>query len=207
MRRRIALVAIALVALGAAACGNQDDVEGSEDEPVVTGEVDQAVEIARLSLPAAVTDDVAADLIESLCAAAGSGAVAPVVAQLQASSLDPAEAPAALDALAAGAGTYCPDDVDDVVPQVQQALAPATTATTAASGVAPSGGSSSRSSSSGTGTTTGGTSNSSTGSASAGGGNASGTGNSSSTDFTQGVGSSNSSSSGGGSASGSSTTG
>jgi hypothetical protein len=213
MRRWLALPVLALLAV--TACGNKDDVEGADEQPVATDEVGTAVDIARLSLPATLDDRTVGELIRDLCSAAGTGDIDPVVAQLVASGVATDQLPSSVDALAAGAGTYCPDDVDDVVPQVQQALAPAppTTAATAeavagAGGTGRPGGSarSSSSASSSGGSGSGGTSTQSSGSASAGGGNASGTGNQSSTGFSQGV-SSSSGSSGGSSAGSSGTTG
>jgi hypothetical protein len=205
MRRWVVLPVVALLALGA--CGNEDDVTGEGDEQgVVADDIGTAVEVAKLSLPSTISDDAVADLIQDLCIAAGTGDTDPVVAQLVASTADPAQLPSNLDAVAAGAGTYCPDDVDDILPVVQQALSPSTTTPTTAGAAGATSGSSSGSSAStsgasGGGSNSGGASTQSSGSASVGGGNATGTGNSSSTDFSQGASSSNSASSGDGASS------
>jgi hypothetical protein len=200
MRRWLAVPVVALLVVGA--CGGKDDVEGAEEEPVVADDVATAVDIARMSLPASVTQAEVADMLQDLCIAAGTGDIGPVVAELVAATDDPAQLPSSVDALAAGAGTYCPQDVDAVAARVRDAVAPTTTtvapaaaATERTGGTGSTGSSSGRSSSSAS--TGSGSSTQSSGSATVGGGNATGTGNSSSTDFSQGASSSNSSSGGG----------
>jgi hypothetical protein len=209
MRARwLGVAGIALFGIVAGACGNGDD-EVAPTPVVETEPIDGAVEIARLSLPDGLSDSEVADLIEDLCGGGDAGAL---VAQLQAVPItDQAQLAAAIDALAAGAEGYCPDDVDPAVDALQAAAAPTTTAPAASADAqagAQSAGSGSsgtqRSGTSGSSGTSASPSNSSSGSASTGSGNASGTGNSSGTDFTQSVGSgstSNSSSSGSGASS------
>ena len=212
MRRWLTLPAVSVLA-ALAACGGGTDRAADDDAPSTPSQAERAVEVARLAVPTALTDATVTDLLDGLCDAAGSGDVAGVATRLQSVGIAPDGVPSALDALAAGASTYCPDDVDAVVPQVQQALAPPTptsavapaeaerAASTAGSGGA---GTSSATPAPGTAgavnatgsdgsTATGGTSgsgsNSSSSASSSGGGNASGTGNQSSTGLTQGVGS------------------
>ena len=213
MRRWLALPAV-LVLAALPACGDGADRAAEDDAPATPTRAERAVEVARLALPTSLSDAAVTELLDGLCGAAGSGDVAGVAARLQAAGIDPGAEATALDALAAGASTYCPDDVDAVLPQVQQALAPTTTlpidpagaagataaagsggaggaagATAPASGTAGAASTSGGSGSTATGGSSGGAANGSSGAATAGGGNATGTGNQSSTGLTQGVGS------------------
>jgi hypothetical protein len=204
MRRRLVVLPVLSVAALLAACGKGSDDLAEPDQTVLVDDLDPAVEIASFSAPAALDEDAISALLDGLC----DGDAAAVASQLQAAGLDAEQQAQALDALSAGADTTCPDGLDTVVPQVQQALAPTTTAAPAAatSGATGGGGAgnsstanatsgSSGSSSSGSSANGGsGASNSSSGSASVGGGDANGTGNQSSTGMTQGVSNSGSSS-------------
>jgi hypothetical protein len=197
--RRSALV-LALLLLGAGACGGQDDASGEVDTERPTVDLSGAVAVAQSSMPIELPDSRVRVLLEDLCAA-GIGDAADVADQVAAMPLaDAGQAGAVVEALDAGTDELCPDEVDpavhDAVSAAAVAAAPTPTtvpAATAAGGTSSSGsGTSPRTNEYSDSSTAGsasssGSSNTSSGSGAVGSGNANGSGNQSSTNFGQSV--------------------
>jgi hypothetical protein len=197
--RRSALV-LALVLLGAAACGQQDDASGEVDTERPAVDLSGAVAIAQSSMPIELPDSRVRVLLEDLCAA-GIGEAADVADQVAAMPLaDAGQAGAVVQALDAGTAELCPDEVDpavhDAVAAAAVAAAPTPSTVPAAtvaggpsssgSGPSPRTNEYSDSSTAGSASSSG-SSNSSSGSGAVGSGNANGSGNQSSTNFGQSV--------------------